>query len=139
MSKKKTKKLLRAIQKRVGKALAEYDMETDAVYVFVRKDIPIFAQAVQVGHACLEAGRLFHDDFSRHTSHLVLLRVKDEWELEKVMKVCSAEDARYHCFFEPDRDSLGGEDPSFTALCTEPLLKKDWAEVFESYELWNVQ
>lgn len=138
--KKKTKKKLRAIQKRVLRALRDYDAETEVVYVFVRKDIPIFAQAVQAAHACLEAGRLFHDDFGRNTAHIILLKCKDEEQLLRAQRLCGYDDIRCHMFFEPEMESLGNErTPGFTALATEPLSKNSYLDTFQEFDLWDVR
>lgn len=48
------------------------------VYCFVRTDIPIADQIVQVGHACIEAGKRFqHPD----NTHLVLLNMPNQDKL----------------------------------------------------------
>lgn len=48
-------------------------------YVFVRKDIPLADQLVQVGHVCLEAGSSFGP--ASGTPFMVLLEVKDSEHL----------------------------------------------------------
>jgi hypothetical protein len=82
-------------------------------YVFVRTDMPVASQAVQVGHACLEAGAQFGR--SAADAHLVLLGVPSEAALRDALARLDVEGISYALFFEPD-EGLG-----FTAACTEPL------------------
>ena len=130
---------------KIKQALTEFSEERDkdddkwTVYVFVRKDIPIWAQVVQVGHVCFEAGRLFHDDIFK-TPTLILLKVKDEHDLRWVQSTCGFQEVRTCIFYEPEEKSLGDENvPSFTALCTEPVLGdgEKWRKAFSDFELWD--
>ena len=125
--------------KTLRKFWQERDDTQDYIYVFVRKDIPIWAQVVQTGHACLEAGRLFNQDFGVHMPSLVLLRVENEWDLMWAHRICGNAGIRSFVFWEPDRKSLGGEDPGHTALCTEPLTSDEWKKTFEDFELWTAE
>jgi hypothetical protein len=95
--------------------------------VLVRADIPLADQIVQVGHACLEAGRRFAQP--AEPGNLVLLSVPSERHLHDA--VARAELAGIRCvvFNEPD-DHLGD-----TAACTEPVLARD-RRVFRRFPLW---
>lgn len=59
--------------------------ESGHVYVFVRRDLPLADQMVQVAHVCLEAGQAFC--VPRHCP-LVLLEVADEPALRRVLEHC---------------------------------------------------
>lgn len=102
--------------------------ETPYVYVFIRKDIPLADQLVQVGHVCLLAGKVFgHPD----NTHVILLQLNDQahlvntfWELEVLSKIKCVN------FYEPD-DEMG-----FTAISTQPIYGKD-REKLKEYHLWT--
>jgi hypothetical protein len=96
--------------------------------VLVRADIPLADQIVQVGHACLEAGRRFAQP--AEPCHLVLLSVQSKRQLHDA--VARAELAGIRCvvFSEPD-DELGD-----TAACTEPVLASG-RRVFRRFALWR--
>ena len=95
--------------------------------MLVRADLPLADQIVQVGHACLEAGRRFQPEVG---CHLVVLSVPDEIDLQ--LAVQQAEAIGIHCasFFEPD-DGMG-----FTAFCTEPVSGYH-CRLFRRYNLWG--
>ena len=120
--------------------IRDQEEEKSYVYVFVRKDIPIWAQIVQVGHVCLEAGRFFHDEFPFRAVNLILLKVESQTDLSYAEKVAANAGARTVKFFEGEEESLGNTSiPSFTALCTEPLDGESWKLIFEDFELWNAE
>jgi hypothetical protein len=83
------------------------------VYVLVRTDIPLADQMVQVGHACLEAGRRFEQP--DEPCHLVLLAVSSERDLQFVVEEVELIGVHWVVFHEPD-DNLG-----LTVACTEPI------------------
>lgn len=131
------------IEKVVRKVIEEFfekrDKEKYYIYVFVRKDIPIWAQVVQVGHACFEAGRIFHDDVIE-IPNLVLLKVEDEHHLRYAETLAAQIGVRSFSFYEPEESSLGPDNrPSFTALCTEPILGEKHKPQFEEFELWKAE
>ena len=68
---------------------------------------------VQVGHACLEAGRRFEQP--DEPCQLVLLAVSSEKQLELEVERAQLRGIRWVVFREPD-DNLG-----LTAACTEPI------------------
>lgn len=102
--------------------------ETPYMYVFVRKDLPLVDQMVQVGHVCHRAGWLY--SFSENT-HLILLQVKNEEQLEDI-KWELIFDKHIACigFYEPD-DNMG-----YTAIATQPIYGKD-REKLKEYHLWT--
>ncbi len=81
--------------------------------MLVRTDIPLAQQIVQVGHACLEAGRRFA--WPEEPCHLVVLAVPTLADLQIAVERATLAGIRLAHFGEPD-DSLG-----LTAACTEPL------------------
>jgi hypothetical protein len=95
------------------------------VYVLVRKDIPLRAQAVQACHACYD-GQLT----KRKSCNLVLLNVEDENDLQKYATLCRDQDIKFEMFYEPDYD-LG-----WTALATMPL-KGEKRSLFKDLNLWS--
>jgi len=94
----------------------------------VRTDLPLADQLVQVGHACLEAGRVFEQP--GEPCNLVVLRVDSEQALREAATRCSLAGIRFVLFCEPDR-GIGQ-----SALCTEPISGSARA-VFRRYELWR--
>ena len=130
----------KTFKKYLAEFFAEKEPDVHVVYVFVRKDIPIFAQAVQVAHACLEAGYRFADRMpTQEPIHLILLKVDDEHGLMWANRRANAAGAQTSLFFEPDPESLGGKKGSYTSFATEPLVREKWRAMFESYELWEVR
>ena len=106
--------------------------DTPYVYVFVRSDLPAAVQMVQVGHACLEAGRRFLESAEGLTPcHLVLLSVPSEARLQEIAsRLRDEEGIRSVVFFEPD----GGW--GHTAACTEPVFGKQ-RRAFRRFRLWH--
>ncbi len=90
--------------------------------------MPLADQIVQVGHACLEAGRRFAQP--AEPCHLVLLSVQSVRHLHDA--VARAEEAGIRCvvFSEPD------DDLSDTAACTEPVLAGG-RRLFRRFPLWR--
>lgn len=104
--------------------------ETPYVYVLVRADIPFAQQAVQVGHAALEAG--FRFEQPNKIANLILLSVPDEARLEAAARRLSLRGIAHHLFFEPDF-GMG-----YSALATQPLLSKKDRQVLRKYPLFGV-
>jgi len=94
----------------------------------VRTDLPLADQVVQVGHACLEAGRHFVQP--PHPCHLVLLAVKSQAQLHDAVQEAHAAGVRSVTFYEPDHNF--GD----TAACTEPLLGFQ-RPIFRRFSLWT--
>lgn len=99
------------------------------VYVFVRTDLPIPAQAVQACHACHESGREFG---APQGTHLILLGVCNSTELCRIMGMCKAHGIRYVDFVEPDWEW------GLTAIATEPISGSMGRKLFSEYELWQL-
>jgi len=95
--------------------------------VLVRADIPLADQIVQVGHACIEAGRRFAQP--AEPCHLVLLSVASERHLRDAVARAELAGIRCTVFNEPD-DDMGD-----TAACSEPVLAGD-RRVFRRFPLW---
>lgn len=97
------------------------------MYVFVREDIPIADQIVQVGHACIDAGRDFkHPENTR----MVLLSVVDERRLLKVQSLLDQNHINYRIYYEPD------DDMRYTALATRTIRGHE-RDLFSKYKLWS--
>jgi hypothetical protein len=97
--------------------------------VFVRTDIPIPNQLVQVGHACLEAGNRFaHPE---GPCHLVLFAVRSEARLLDAAAWLNAAGIKCVTFFEPD-DGLG-----YTAISTEPVVGPT-RRLLKRFNLWRL-
>lgn len=89
------------------------------VYVFVRRDLPLADQMVQVAHVSLEAGQRFR--VPCHCS-LVLLQVADEPALKRALEHCRRQGICVHTFTEPDAtDNAPNQPMGLTAACTPPL------------------
>lgn len=101
--------------------------EAAYTYVFVRTDIPVADQLVQVGHACLEAGSRFNQPGV--FSNLVLFGVSSQARLRDAAAWVEAVGIRCFAFFEPD-DAMG-----YTAVCTEPVVG-DARLFFRRFKLW---
>jgi hypothetical protein len=97
-------------------------------YVFVRMDIPLANQIVQVGHACFEAGNLY--DTPDKSCFLILFGVKDEEALLDAVQKAKDNNIQIHAFYEPDFPV------GFTAACTEPIQGVR-RKAFEKYKLWR--
>lgn len=93
--------------------------------MLVRTDIPLADQVVQVGHACLEAGRRF---VWQDGTHMVVLAVPDLERLLRALERLDRAGTRYALFDEPD-DQMG-----FTAACTEPVQT---CPALKGYKLWR--
>ena len=88
-----------------------------AQYCLVRKDLPVYVQMVNVGHACGEAVRTA--PISKRTV-LRLLHVKDEAELLEYYERLKAKGFHLALVNEPDAP-YNGQAMSFA---TEPLTER---------------
>lgn len=96
------------------------------IYVFVRTDIPVADQMVQVGHVCYEAGLKFQ---AQDDTYLVLCQVASQEDLLEVEMRLNDSGVETHKFFEPD------DDMEYTTLCTQPISKAN-RNLFRRYKLW---
>jgi hypothetical protein len=87
-------------------------------------------QIVQVGHACLEAGRQFEQP--QAPCRLVVLSVSSAQQLQAVVEQLELIGVRCAIFYEPD-DNLG-----LTAACTEPITGII-RRAFRRFPLWQPQ
>ena len=116
-----------------------------AIYVFVRTDLPLADQIVQVGHVCALAASTFAvPDRCR----LILLGLDNVDAIDAVIHRCEEHDIRVASFFEPDPIDDGSPSPfqgegwgevrpmGLTALCTEPIDKRR-SRPLRRYRLWS--
>ncbi len=94
-------------------------------YVFVRTDIPLADQIVQVGHACLEAGNKFGK-----SGYLIVLQVRSQDRLLEALEHVEQHDIKSVLFYEPD-DEMG-----YTAFCTQTVVGEQ-RKYFKKYKLWK--
>jgi hypothetical protein len=99
-------------------------------YVFVRADLPLADQVVQVGHACLEAGRRFEQPPT--LGHVVVLSVPSQRELLSATARVRMAGIRCLVFSDPDLSILRQE----TAACSEPVSADD-RRVFRRFSMWR--
>lgn len=99
-----------------------------SVYCFVRGDLPLHQQVVQVGHACIEAANAFN----LSTPHnLIVLKAKDEEALFNIqVYLDKIEGLEYTHFYEPE--SI--DPPGVTAICTN-LVSPDNIQPFRRFKL----
>jgi hypothetical protein len=97
-------------------------------YVLVRRDIPLADQIVQVGHACLEAGRVFEQP---PDSNMVVLSVGTEERLLRAVASTEQAGLRWALFYEPD------DDMGHTAACSAPVSQPDTRRLFRKFEMWR--
>lgn len=96
----------------------------------VRADIPIAAQIVQVGHACLEARKCFSQ--SETPCNLVVLSVPSERHLHAAVAWIESAGVRSAVFYEPDNDM------GYTAACTEHISGRA-RRIFRRFPLWQTK
>lgn len=95
--------------------------------MFIRTDIPIPNQIVQVGHVCYEAGLKFN---AKDNTYLVLFQSESEDELKEIESWLNFNEIDTHVFFEPD-NNMG-----YSALCTQPV-SGSLRKIFRRYKLYN--
>jgi hypothetical protein len=88
-----------------------------AQYVLVRKDLPVYVQMVNVGHACGES--ILQAPISKRTI-IRLLHVADEAELLEYRDKLVAKGFNIATVFEPDPPYNGAA----MAIATEPLTER---------------
>lgn len=97
--------------------MEEREMKAPAQYVLVRKDLPIYVQMVNVGHACGEA--VMVAPISKRTI-IRLLHVADEAELLAYRDKLLAKGFNIATVYEPDSPYNGAA----MAIATEPLVER---------------
>lgn len=85
------------------------DDQTPYTYLFIRKDLSIPQQLVQIAHAAHDAGFKFGDH-----SHMCVFEIDGEDKLLHAASYLAEKDIPYQMFHETD---IG----QHTAICTTPL------------------
>jgi hypothetical protein len=103
--------------------------------VFVRTDLPLPDQIVQVGHVCLEAG----GDFAIPAEcRLVALAVPNRQALLACLDFCRERGIRTRSFVEPDAAGEIADEPmGLTTICTEPLIDARRKHL-RRFHLWSL-
>jgi hypothetical protein len=94
------------------------------VYIFIRKDIPIEDQIVQVAHVSLILGVVCaYNGFSQDTKtcRMILFEVQNVEELHKQYLNLSARGIPVELFYEPANASK--KELGYTAMATRPTDK----------------
>ena len=104
------------------------DLGTPYIYVFIRKDIPLADQIVQVGHLGHIAGRTFQHPT---TTNLVLLQIESQKDLLDVGRYLRKTRIKYITHWEPD-DNMG-----YSGIATEAIYGKQ-RDHFRRFKLWKI-
>ena len=109
----------------------ENAVETDKayVYVFIRTDISLAQQAVQVAHAAWHAGTAFGNN--EEIPSVVLLSVANREELEDAAARLQRYGIDHYMFFEPDF-GMG-----HSGLATRPVRVKKERHLMRKYPLYG--
>ena len=97
------------------------------IYVFVRQDLSLPQQLVQVGHACQESGAAYG---CPEECRLVLIGVADEDALLLINSYLKMENIENVMFYEPDYDM------GYTCVCTRPV-EGDERKLFARFETYK--
>lgn len=100
---------------KTGNRICKRLFEHGYVYSITRKDLSVPQQAVQAGHAAIEATRAFLPADAEHPS-LIICTVKSEEQLARAADETEKQGIRIRRFYEPD---IGYK---LTAFATEPLF-----------------
>jgi hypothetical protein len=98
------------------------------IYCFIRKDLPVVHQLIQLGHACHCAGR------NREIGvipNLVLFEVKDENALHRITFDLDEHRIDHSLFREPDMNY------ELTAICTEIIDSEEKRDFFRGFNLYR--
>lgn len=101
-------------------------------FAFVRTDLPVADQVVQVGHVCMEAGARWP---GVERENLVVFGV-DKGQLEYAMDRLAWLGIEWVEFHEPDEARPGEGPMGLTAICTRPSPGQPKA--LRLLKLWNV-
>jgi hypothetical protein len=112
---------------KLGNRICKRLFDHSYMYAITRKDLSTPQQAVQAGHAAIEAARSYLTKDDEHPS-LILCTVKNEAQLNRAADELEGRGIKLRRFYEPDR---GNE---FTAFATEPL-KGDRRECMRKFQL----
>ena len=99
---------------------------SEYMYVFVREDLSVAQQIVQLGHATYDVGTKHPRSSS---PNFVLIGVKNEQKLLELSEWLHTNETDHHMFFEPDVDQ-------HTAIATKPISgsKRD---IFRKFKLYG--
>ncbi len=107
-------------------------METKYIYHFIRKDIPVVAQIIQMGHAIdrIALCQEYYDD----CAHTVLFEVPDEAAIIEVTKYLESQG------LQQNRDLVTFEETAwpigFNSIATRPFVG-DERRIFEPFTLYR--
>lgn len=99
---------------KTGNRLCKRMFDHAYIYAITRKDLSLPQQAVQAGHAAIEASRQYLPKDDEHPS-LIICTMKGEDQLQRAANDIEAQGIRIKRFYEPD---IGNQ---LTAFATEPL------------------
>jgi hypothetical protein len=99
---------------KTGNRLCKRMFDHSYMYAITRKDLSFPQQAVQAGHAAIEASRAFLHPADEHPS-LILCTMKGEEQLRRAADDLEKQGIRLKRFYEPD---IGNQ---MTAFATAPL------------------
>lgn len=100
---------------KIGSKICKRLFDHAYMYAITRKDLSIPQQAVQAGHAAIEASRAYLGKDDEHPS-LIICTMKSESQIRRAADELERQGIKLKRFFEPDR---GNE---MTAFATEPLV-----------------
>lgn len=106
-----------------------HDGRKRTLYVFVRTDIELHHQLVQLGHAAAEAARKYYRP-EHGVASLIALAVPDQRRLYAAQRELETLGLEHAMFFEPD---FGIGD---SALGTRPLLDEE-RKLLKRWPLWR--
>jgi hypothetical protein len=104
-------------------------MSKSFIYCFIRKDISIAQQIIQLTHAGYDAGTRWGG--ASVPPHICLFEVEDGIALIAAMKFVRKHKIKYEMFYEPDYPM------GFNALITEPLLQDDYSDLFSEFKMYR--
>jgi hypothetical protein len=105
------------------------------IYCFIRKDLDVVHQLIQLGHASYLAGK---ETLVNGCPSTCLFEVADVKELQEVYRKLSANRLNFELFYEPTTKNRG-RTIGFSAICTHPIDAEDaetrqFFQQFRKYE-----
>ena len=88
--------------------------EPSYVYMFVRTDLSLPQQIIQMSHAAFDVGNKLGLNGNESTPHAVLFPVKNAEHLDRIQEFLDSHDVPHEKFWEPD---ISGH----TAISTYPV------------------
>lgn len=99
------------------------------VYAFVRQDLSVAQQLVQLGHVMRRRGMLSMQE--EGIPALVVIGMPHELAMHKVATKLTDANIGYNKFIDPDQPQIG-----MTAISTRPVSPAE-KEVLKNYRMWN--